>query len=71
MADAQTMQAYAENIEAYKSLVGEMPENPHLENFVSYLAAGCRHSGFWVRCWQFCRQDARQGVFHDLHGCLA
>mgnify|MGYP003297332838 FL=1 len=30
MADAQTMQAYAENIEAYKSLVGEMPENPHL-----------------------------------------
>ena len=40
MADAQTMQAYAENIEAYKSLVGEMPENPHLENFVSYLAAG-------------------------------
>ena len=26
MADAQTMQAYAENIEAYKSLVGDMPE---------------------------------------------
>ena len=40
MADAQTMQAYADNIAAYKTLVDGMPSNPHLERFITYLPAG-------------------------------
>ena len=40
MADGQTMQAYADNIVAYKTLVGSLPPNPHLERFITYLPAG-------------------------------
>ena len=40
MADAQTMQAYADNMAAFKTLVDSMPSNPHLERFITYLPAG-------------------------------
>ena len=40
MADAKTMQAYADNIAAYKTLVDGMPSNPHLERFITYLPVG-------------------------------
>ena len=40
MADTQTMQAYAQNIDAYKALVEDMPENPHLDRFLALLADG-------------------------------
>ena len=38
MADTQTMQAYAQNIDAYKALVEDTPENPHLDRFLALLA---------------------------------
>ena len=58
MADAQTMQAYADNIAAYKTLVDGMPSNPHLERFINVSASGRGGAGFWLRCRKFCRSDA-------------